>query len=1531
MPKWLSSGWTRSPTSETSPPPSMQGQERHGEETVDSTLPQPATSPGLTPTTPQPPGAMSFLQRLSGAAKRASLSLTHYGDSSSNADKASNKSPLHTPNLADEDDRSQFSPENRNEERTSMLSALGFGRSATSPKPQKTASSASRPAWQTLGAGFGYDVHLSNEHLPSIPAHNGIRNWPQPVPENQEEEMEDEIDLRTNPSEDGDTSSMGDAERDGVAEQTHQQVLSAQEDRPVLSKPPSRNATNMTPSNSGLSSAASVHVPGSMSSITPRAPGSYQPLNAAAPSFTPGSRAPSASFTFVAPSSAPKMSTAPAPASPVPTAKSSALEQGQGREKRFRAVNDPDGMPVSHPTGASAETQRPVRPGRQDSVRASSSIPPSLFAPPPPSVKKLEIRPPSPKAPLPPEDNVQPLPEGQDQRDVASTNQGRDSSMGEAVSAVASTARAGLARLLNPVRQGEPDEWSVRASPTPDARADATADAHVNAAVTDDEEEGEGSAPHNHLHHSQTPSHTSDRAAVAAKLNQAVRTATQRHAAHLSANSIGSQCTIPLTPQRAVPSKLGTASGAKNASAARSEMTEAEDIVEQIVARVDTSLELWAQRILQRVQMERAASSTAVLTRGETPLLPSQTADAFVTPARGTSRSQTLPPGAPRLSHGSPRSLRASKQSPTPSRRRSHGSALLSPPADADEELPSTDPPEVLSKVEQGVRDKFSNYIKRLPLLGSSQEFGVKSSDGSYADQESTADHADVSKAAAVATGAEDHSHNLHQASPALDFDYVEETLQAKVRELEVQVLNIVTEGFKTAALSSSSGTDRDVVMLSLSSEEIGHIADSLDTRVREALTTAQVELLRAMAQPSPAIMGVLSDTEAAINAHAASFTATQQTVEELLQTLPDKFDSASEALAGAGRGVAEQVQNSVVDALQPQLDGLRANWEKVDGEVLAARVLTSLVPLLEGRHDELPERIAETVAGHLRADLRSQVQLQMQAHLQAQIQDADAAREAALRRLVMPAPSTAFAPSPAVSLALSSPPLRRERESDSFEVASTGAATTAVDISGSVAPTPGGAMQGKDVSENEDEKERKAHKPTDDPNADPGQASRASTGLTAESLSELSKLLAEELHASGGTSLDPVVERLDPLVNLQEKTWNLGNDLLAQQGELAGTLRALPAALAAKTDVFLTATHETQQTQQTILERLMHVADANHAAQAHISELEEAAAKRSEALDQAHKAQAQLTGELREARAELSTLNTDVSTLKEEVDDLESRLEKAQTNATTATEQLRDAHSRLRDAVEARHAAERAGDEIRRRIIETEAELQRAHSASSLANARAEDADAALKRERGERTFERTSMHSEAADLRARLERASKETQEAYSRLDSYVQEAQKVRSQAGEDVIQAEARAAKAEGALGVSQARVKELDNRVQGLVQDSATHNQMAVSAQQRLTEAEKRAEALSEAQLEVERLQTALRDASEKIAASQTLESELTTSRATEKVRDFEHPWHQGTFSFSFYFSIEFLGILTLCSLCRACAKRRINYVKRIID
>lgn len=965
-----------------------------------------------------------------------------------------------------------------------------------------------------------------------------------------------------------------------------------------------------------LGSSLSVNASKSLVPRSPRQPhfdGSTRP--------TSPDRAPSVSFTFSPPPHAPRI------------ALPSDDAEEHGREKRFRSFDGGHPDPKIYPTS------------------------PAPFCPPSPAPITGERLPSTSGTPVPAP--MRPLPSPLEETSIA-----------DAMHAVAWTARAGLARLLGPMPGMEPSRPDTKGrSPPPPAPP---------APVKEEQE----------LTH---PS-------------------------------------FPLDPVSA---------------AVREAHVEAVDddaaMMEKIVARLDSSLDVWAHRILKRVAEERAGAVRNTQGRAVTD-------HPFSAPSAG------------------PHDISVAQ---------AHVYALSSPPPGSVSDPDNNG----LARVEHGVRETFSSYISSLPKLGGQVLERTKKQE-------------------------QEHKGDVADAKGELDFDYVEETLTARVCDLREQVLAIIADGYAQAVLSSK---EPRCVEVEMSSEDIGILADQLDSRVRETLNVAQAELLRIMAQPPPAVMSMLGDAEAAIQAHTSSFAATHKAVDDLVSLMPGSFDAETDALSDSSRKVAEQVQTSVVAALQPQLEALRSHKDHVDGEVLAARAMTALIPVLEGRHDTLPDQIAESVAGHLRADLRSQVQMQMQAHLRAQIQDADEAREAALSRLALPPPTAFYPPSPVQSSVSS---LQRQNASDPFDTAT--AATTIQD-------TPEAVVR----------------------------------SLTSESLTELAKVLAADLRTKGGLSLDPVVDRLDPLVEAQEKTWSLGKELLMQQGELLSTLRALPASLAAKTEVFLTATKETHASQNLILERLMHVADANHAAQVCISELEETAAKRAGALDEAVRAQTDTVIQVHELKAELSANNKYAATLKEEVDDLENRLETAQANAKAATEQLRDAHSRLRDAVEARHAAERSWDDIRRRMVLAEAELSRAQSAASLTRAHVEDIRSALERERDERRLERASAQAEAENLRSQVERASKEAEEAHSRLDVYVDDAQRARSNAARDVAHAQSETAEAKGSLSVAHSRVKEMDNQVQGLVQALATQKQLAASAQQRLRQATDKMSRTNELQGEVD--------------------------------------------------------------------------------
>ena len=223
--------------------------------------------------------------------------------------------------------------------------------------------------------------------------------------------------------------------------------------------------------------------------------------------------------------------------------------------------------------------------------------------------------------------------------------------------------------------------------------------------------------------------------------------------------------------------------------------------------------------------------------------------------------------------------------------------------------------------------------------------------------------------------------HGPLDAQGELDFDYVSDVLDAKISGLQKEVENTSQACFtkQQEVANEVPGTPRDRSVPAtptmtkapeMSAEAIGRLADTLGFRVKGAMESLQGILLGAIHEPPSEVLRAVQGSSEMLRAELSELTPTRYAVEELAKTVPARFDEFDRVLTEAKTSIADQVEMSLVNAIMPHLESLRQ--EALDADVLAARITSSLIPLLDSARHESPEQLAHAIAETLQPQIRA-------------------------------------------------------------------------------------------------------------------------------------------------------------------------------------------------------------------------------------------------------------------------------------------------------------------------------------------------------------------------------------------------------------------------------------------------------------------------------------------------------------------------------------------------------------------------------
>ena len=213
--------------------------------------------------------------------------------------------------------------------------------------------------------------------------------------------------------------------------------------------------------------------------------------------------------------------------------------------------------------------------------------------------------------------------------------------------------------------------------------------------------------------------------------------------------------------------------------------------------------------------------------------------------------------------------------------------------------------------------------------------------------------------------------HRPLDAQGELDFDYVQDVLDSRMDNMLERLQKVFQSALIDAArkeAESSEGRSKEAT--ELSAEAIGRLADTVGFRVRSAVDNLQAILLDAVHEQPRAILSSVEENGQKLQGQLQALTPIAGTMESLKDTLDKRFERFEAALAEGRSAIADSVEVSLVNAITPHLESLRQ--EHLDADVLAARVTSGLIPLLDGHRSDAPDQIVETILKELRPKLQS-------------------------------------------------------------------------------------------------------------------------------------------------------------------------------------------------------------------------------------------------------------------------------------------------------------------------------------------------------------------------------------------------------------------------------------------------------------------------------------------------------------------------------------------------------------------------------
>ncbi|KDN52524.1 hypothetical protein K437DRAFT_292974 [Tilletiaria anomala UBC 951] len=276
--------------------------------------------------------------------------------------------------------------------------------------------------------------------------------------------------------------------------------------------------------------------------------------------------------------------------------------------------------------------------------------------------------------------------------------------------------------------------------------------------------------------------------------------------------------------------------------------------------------------------------------------------------------------------------------------------------------LPQTERDALLSEVDARVSGTLDTLFARMKdLISATRSPTMSSSEVNLAN--------DSQMTLKVTEEGKGRGHGPLDALGEFDFDYVQDILDSKITGLQKDVEGVIRSCFfenasKEAADASAAKAPE------MSAEAIGRLADTLGFRVRSALDNVQAVLLSAVHEPPPELLKAVEESEKRIRNELSDFVPARQALDELVNELPSQMNNLSTALHEAKTAIADQVEMSLVNAITPHLESLRQ--EALDPDVLAARITSNLIPLLDGQRSDVPEKLAEAVVEYIRPHLQA-------------------------------------------------------------------------------------------------------------------------------------------------------------------------------------------------------------------------------------------------------------------------------------------------------------------------------------------------------------------------------------------------------------------------------------------------------------------------------------------------------------------------------------------------------------------------------
>ncbi len=201
-----------------------------------------------------------------------------------------------------------------------------------------------------------------------------------------------------------------------------------------------------------------------------------------------------------------------------------------------------------------------------------------------------------------------------------------------------------------------------------------------------------------------------------------------------------------------------------------------------------------------------------------------------------------------------------------------------------------------------------------------------------------------------------EHRSTLANRDEDLDFDYVEEVLESKMDVLKTHLDRTLLEWSETVAkkVAAPSG-----IAVDMSSDSLARLADTLGFRIRAALDGLS-GTLRDVLHEELQHSSVDVTLQELSRKQGETASLVQDSVANVLDSMQEGFQKIQVFVQDARVAVADRMEMSVVNAITPQLESLRQ--DQIDLDILAARVTTCLLPIIDRKIDVSADVVRDIV-----------------------------------------------------------------------------------------------------------------------------------------------------------------------------------------------------------------------------------------------------------------------------------------------------------------------------------------------------------------------------------------------------------------------------------------------------------------------------------------------------------------------------------------------------------------------------------------